>query len=419
MSLKGVFLVPLVVLATTVAWPSSALAAAWCGTVATDDRPAVVGGLDIRVVYAVPADGADASAGWAPRMSADVDSIDAWWRANDSSRAPRFDLAAFSCGPQADVTLARLARSAADLAVDDTRFNNIADDPQIDKWFESGAKVLVYYDGPVTDGDLCGESNGSGEGVGLAIVYLAACPGEPTDATAAHELLHAFGAVAEVGPRNQCPDDSGHVCDSTLDVLYPFGQSLLLSSLILDVNRDDYYAHGGAWLDVRKSNWLRWLDAQSTLDVAVRGTGTVLSNVPGVECSVPCRQEFNTGTQLALGARAGRGQRFVSWSGACSSTAVVCELDLTGPLRVTAFFAPARFRLAVAVRGQGRVVGTGISCPSRCAGQVVSYRRAVLRAVPARGWKLKAWGGACRGARPTCALPMKKASAARATFVRS
>jgi len=415
--LKGSLLILLVVGAIAAAWPSAAAAAPWCGTVATEDRPALLGGLEVRVVYAVPADGVDASADWAPRISADVDSIDAWWRANDPTRAPRFDLASFSCGPQADITLARLARTGADLGAEDTRFRTIASDPQIDRWLERGAAVLVYYDGPVSDADLCGQGTGTGTEVGLGIVYARACGGVPTDAVAAHELLHAFGAVSPFA-RNACLG-SGHVCDSTQDVLYPIASGLPLSSLMLDLNHDDYYGHGGAWLDVRRSKWLRWLDAQSALDVAVRGPGTVTSDVPGLDCSAPCRREFNAGTRLALTARPGPGKRFVRWSGACSSTASVCEVELETAQRVTALFAPARFRLSLTMRGQGRILGAGSGCSSSCAPNLVSFRSTLLRAVPARGWKFRSWSGACRGSRPTCSLPMSTAASARATFVRT
>ena len=293
----------------------------------------------------------------------------------------------------------------------------IAADPQIDRWLERGATVLAYYDGPVGDEDLCGQGTGSGTDVGLGVVYARACDGVPTDATAAHELLHALGAVSPFA-RNACYDGS-HVCDSELDVAYPFAQGLPLSSLVLDVNRDDYYGHGSAWLDVRRSKWLRWLDAESPLEVAVRGTGTVTSDLPGLDCSAPCRRSFNTGTELALAARPGPGQRFVRWSGACSSTASICQVELSAAQR-SRRSSPRRGSVCRStVRGRGRVFGAGVGCAARCAKDVASFRPVVLRAGPAPEWKLAAWSGACRGARSTCSLPMSKTTSVRAIFVRA
>jgi hypothetical protein len=425
-SLKGSLLVLIVVFALAGACSSTATAGPWCGTVATrGDRPAVVGGLDIHVIYAVPADGVDASAAWAPRISADLDSIDAWWRANDPTRTPRFDLAAFSCGPQVDLTFARLALSSDELAAadgKDGRDRLMIEDPRVDTWVPE-SKVLVYYDGPVNDADVCGTGGGVSEGAGHAVVYLAACHDQLTALTAAHELIHAGGIALDLppgGPPHHCPGDIAHVCDSVLDILYPSSRGLPLSSLVLDVNRDDYYGHGGAWFDIRASGWLQWLDAQSPLDVVVRGKGTVASGGRGIDCPAACRLEFNTNERIFLGATPGPGQRFVRWSGACSSTGPEnCDFRLTGPRSVTALFAPARFRLSVAVRGHGSVRGARIACPSRCSAEVISFKRVVLRAVPARGWKLKAWGGACHGSWRTCSLPMSRATSARATFGRA
>jgi hypothetical protein len=408
----------LAVLAVVAAWPQAAAAAPWCGTVATEDRPAVVGGNHVRVLYAIPSDGADRSSERAPQISSDLDEIDAWWRINDSSRTLRFDLASFPCGLQADLMLVRLGRTASELASNETRFDLIVRDPQVDRLLDAFSSLLVYYDGPVSSAELCGEG-GTADGRGAAVVYLAACSGISTAAVATHELLHAFGAVAPSGPPNACPGDVGHVCDSTGDILYPRAQFAPLSSFVLDVNRDDYYGHGRPWLDVRASAWLRHLDAQAPLDVLLRGEGSVSSDVPGIACTSSCRVEFNRGTPLTLVAEPEDGQRFVRWEGACSSVFDDCPVTLDGPQSVTALFAPARFRLSVSVRGRGRVTSpVGIACLPRCVRDVVSFERIVLRAVPARGWKLKAWSGACRGPRPTCALPMSQASSARATFVR-
>lgn len=400
------------------AGPGVAAAAEWCGSVAEQNRPTTLSGHPVRVIYAIPADGVDRSAERAPRISADIDEIDAWWRANDSSRAPRFDVFAFPCGNQVDLTLLRLVATTAELLASDRRWDKILG--ELDRGFDSEhTKYVVYYDAPVEDRRLCGQGGGFTNRGGAAVVYLEACPSVSTASTAAHELLHTLGALAGASAPNSCPDSRSHVCDSTGDILYTFAQSGPFASLVLDLNRDDYYGHAQPWFDVRDSAWLRHLDAQVPLSLVVRGGGSVKSDVPGLDCAASCRTEWNAGTPLVLTAEAAKGQRFVRWSGACAAEVHECETTVDGPTALTAFFAPARFRLAVAVVGRGRVNGAGAPCSlARCLRSVTSHRPLTLRATPVTGWRLQGWSGACRGAKLTCRVPMTQAASVRARFVR-
>ena len=406
--------------AAALAAPGTARAAEWCGTLATQDRPALATGPHVRVVYAVAADGIDRGAEIAPLLWADVQEIDAWWRANDSSRTVNFDLAQFACGAQVDLTLLQLPFPAAELQSSGLRFNRIRDalfgDPRTDA---RHSKYLVYYDGPVAERNLCGEGGGSPAGTGLAILYIEACAGATRAAVAAHELLHAFGALRGVVPPNACPNDAAHVCDSTDDILYPFAQPLPLSSFVLDARRDDYYGHPHPWFDVRASAWLRHLDAQAPLRVTLRGRGAVRSDIPGLVCAAAtCRTEWNPGSEVVLLADAAPGQRFVEWRGACGGSTRRCDVLLERTAAVTAVFAPARFRLNVQIAGRGRVTAPGVSCAATCTRQLVSHRPVTLRAAAAAGWRLRGWVGACRGAKLTCTVPLNRATSVRATFVR-
>ena len=401
------------------ALPGAARAAEWCGTVGTADRAPVLAGNPVRVLYAIPADGVDRSAEMAARISADVDEIDAWWRLNDPGRTPRFDVARFACGVQVDLTLQRLAATAADLLAGATRWPRVRDELDRAGLDSTYTKYLVYYDGPVEDPRLCGQGGGGPDVGGIAVIHLGACPSVSSASTAAHELLHTFGALAGAAAPNACAESRGHVCDSSGDILYRFAQAAPLASFVLDLNRDDYYGHGRGWFDVRDSAWLRHLDAQVPLSLVLRGRGTVTSDAPGVGCAVSCRSEWNAGSLVTLRAEPARGQRLVRWTGACASASDSCALTLDAAIEVTAFFAPARFPLALSVRGRGRIAGAGIACAVvRCARAAPSYRLVTLRATPAQGWRLRGWSGGCRGARPTCRLPMTKAASVRATFVR-
>ncbi len=410
-AVAGVWLVP----------AAPALAAPWCGTVGTEDRPATVGGAQVRVIYAIPSDGEDRSATIVPQLSADVDAIEDWWRGQDPTRIARFDRAPFPCGLQADVQLFRTTQTAEQLRPADRRFEMLADAITALDNFSPFFKYLVYYDGPLESDRLCGQGGGFFDGPGIAIVYVASCAGEPTSVVAAHELIHAMGMLPRSGPPHACPDTPGHACDAQSDIMWPFATLVPLSSLLLDVNRDDYYGHSGGWEDLQDSRWLRHLDAQVPLALTLRGTGSIVSDVPGVECSASCSSEWDAGGTVTLAATPSGNQRFVSWSGACTGASPTCSVSLTQPAAVTALFAPLTFGLRVTIAGKGTVLSLSgeVACPGRCRVAVSSYTPIRLTAKPARGWRFKAWSGACRGTRASCTLPMTAGAQARAVFARA
>lgn len=393
-----------------------AAAAGWCGTPSVTDRPAVLTGHPVRVVYTVGADAPDRSVELAPRIWADVETIDGWWRGQDSSRTPRFDLATFPCGLQVDLTFLRLAATSGDLRVTETRHERVWDElAQLDG--ADDTKFLVYYDGPVDDDNRCGEGAGYGDGMGAAVIYLAACQDVATATVAAHELLHAMGAAAALAP-NACPQSSGHVCDGSGDILHQWAQYVPLSSFVLDLGRNDYYGHGGTWLDVQRLPWLRRLEARSTVTLALEGTGSVTSDVPGIACTATCTTDWDPGSVVELEAQPAPGSRFVRWTGGCDSTYTRCALTLDANETVSAVFAPARFQLTVRRTGNGAVTGGGVACGGRCAAKVTSFEPVTLRATARKGWRLKAWTGACRGAKATCTVPMRAATTVGAVFAR-
>jgi hypothetical protein len=392
--------------------------APWCGTITAQDRPPALTGRSIRVIYAYPSDGGDRSGQLAPQLSADVDAIDAWWRAQDPSREPRFDRVAFPCGLQADILSLRLSDTAAVLQSSAVRGDRVESQARAATGGSPYEKLLVYYDGPVDDADLCGEGAGTPGGEGIAMVYLGACTDIPTANIAAHELLHSFGALPDGAP-HACPDTRGHPCDSQVDILYPFATpGTTLASLVLDVGNDDYYAHAGGWTDLQDSPWLRLVSQQIRLTLAIAGRGSIESDVPGVDCTASCGTDWDAGSVVSLEPLPAGGQRFVRWSGACTGSAR-CEVKLDAARSVAALFAPERYGLVVSVAGSGKVTGAGAPCSvSRCVRTARSYTPLRLQATPARGWRLAAWTGGCTGRAATCTVPMTKATGVRARFVR-
>jgi Divergent InlB B-repeat domain len=394
--------------------------ATWCGTPSElDTRPNTVPGHPVHWIYATPSDGEDRFATFASLMQTDWETIDAWWRGQDPTRAPRSDLATFPCGDQLDISVLRLPQSGSQLAAPESPFELIWDALDAAGFRSQFTKYLVYYDGPVGNDRICGVGATLSGGTGLAVLETRSCAGVEAAQVVAHELLHALGAVPDAAPNNCPPPDDGHTCDDERDLMYPFTDGTPLSGLVLDTGRNDYYGHGGSWRDVQDSPWLVQLDRQAPFTLTISGPGRVGADVPGLDCVQTCTTTWNGGTRLLLTPTPNAGAKLVRWTGACTGVSQ-CPVVVGESSAAAAFFAPSTYRLRVRIAGRGSIRGplAGIRCPGRCASAVSSYTSLRLTAQPAKGWRLRRWTGACRGTRASCVLPMTGNSSARAVFVR-
>lgn len=331
----SVALVLAVGLMTDVARSSSS-----CVATSSVNRTPAVAGRVVRAVYAIASDAPDRSATWAPVITDDIEAISAWWLTQDPERKPRFDLFASSCGREPDIRLLRLPDSQAALRPLAGRASRITQSVLVSGDGSPFEKFLVYYDGPIAPGEtpMCGQGGGEADGVGTAIVFIAACPAVETRVIAAHELLHALGGAPRPGPPHACPGSTLHVCDSSLDILSPVASRGDLGSLTLDAGHDDYYGHDGAWPDLQDSRWLTRVDRQVPLAVVLQGGGRVRSNIPGLDCRGACVSQWDTGTVVSLVAAPAAGRRFVGWTGACTGRRR-CDLVLNRAVNVQARFA--------------------------------------------------------------------------------
>ena len=293
----------------------------------------------------------------------------------------------------------------------------------------SGNQIdVIYYDGPISDPNTCGQGGGYSNlyssGPSWAVIYMQACGLNVGDANHAahvvtHELLHSLGAVGPGAPHD-CPSpDDGHVCDSMLDILYPFlSANSVFDSEVLDVNHDDYYGNGGQF-DIRNSSWLQHLDVSSfalTVTTGGSGTGTVTSDVGPINCPGSCTASFDQGQVVKLTAHPDSGFRLDAWGGACSGRGD-CTVTVSKVSSVTATFGPASHQLVLSVTGRGRVVSapTGISCPGSCTSAFDADSVVALMAVPAKGYKFAGWSGACRGT-STCSVAISADTNVGAAF---
>ena len=207
-----------------VALPAAA-SAAWCGGTAESatDRPDTVAALSWHVIYAYPTDVPDRFPQVVGGMTDDLTAIDAWWRAQDPTRALRWDLADFpGCAggvAALDLSAVKLAHDANWFRGGGDRWGRVRDDLVAAGFGDADKKMLVYFDGPL---DLplreCGiartGSPATGGGESYAIVYLGTGCGNGLGAAtfpavaAVHELVHSLNALDQprsgARPPNAC-----------------------------------------------------------------------------------------------------------------------------------------------------------------------------------------------------------------------
>lgn len=406
---------------------------AFCATdgAAADRTPDLVAGPQMHVIYAFPSDGADRYAALAPAIEADLAAIDAWWRRQDPSRSIRWDLHAFpGCTPgldQLDISRVQLAQPASYYSAISTRGGRLIG--ELGRTFaDPSKKYLVYYDAPVEEIRLCGQSSlnpDSGGRFAYALVYAQTChadigSGALTASVAAHEMGHNLGAVPPGGPPHACSGDVAHICDDENDLMFPYTRGQGLNAVSLDASRDDYYGHPGGWWDLQDSPWLVHAARQFALSVSVDGTGTgvVSSRAPGISCPTSCSALWDEGTKVELVAQAGDSTRFVGWSGAC--TADPCAVTMSAAQTVVARFA-ARDNVTVVLRkvgagtGSVRSVPAGISCPGTCSAAFDRGSKVRLVASAPKNSAFNGWTGACAG-KAECSLVAGPTSAVIATF---
>jgi hypothetical protein len=412
---------------------AEAATVAWCGTGETpDDRLPQSDALatsTIRVFYAYPSDSPDRFGELADAIVSDIAAADTWWRAQDSTRSPRWDLYAFpGCSggvASLDLGVIPLSHPAAYYAAK-SGFERLLG--EVVPHLGPMEKALVYFDGYVIADGICGvslQAARNGGAYGLSMISLrSGCwidlgSGGSTARVATHELGHNLGAVPSKAP-NRCGDASlgGHVCDSPSDLMFPFAsQGLRLADAILDVGRDDYYGHSGTWWDVQDSVWLVHLPYRA-LSVLLSGPGAVSSAPAAIDCPEHCSATLESDLAITLTAHPADGAEFYGWSRGCSG-GKECSLTMTRDVAALATFGPPRPVLRVRVRGQGRVTSSpaGVRCPGSCEVRFGNGTRVRLAAHPASGWQLAKWSGAL-GAKASCSLVLAGDRAVTATFLR-
>ncbi|MEA3640126.1 MAG: M4 family metallopeptidase [Lamprobacter sp.] len=147
------------------------------------------------------------------------------------------------------------------------------------------------------------------------------------------------------------------------------------------------------------------------------GSGRVVSDPAGLDCSADCRNSFLSGQQIKLNAIPETGSSFGGWNGACSGTAQ-CSLSMSRSQAVSARFNKnTRHRVEVSSSGDGtiRSIPAGILCGRVCTSPFTEGTSVVLKATPVSGARFVGWDGACSGD-GDCTLNMSENQKVHASF---
>jgi uncharacterized repeat protein (TIGR02543 family) len=74
------------------------------------------------------------------------------------------------------------------------------------------------------------------------------------------------------------------------------------------------------------------------LKVSASNSGTITSDIGGINCGTVCQANYATGTVVTLTATPPAGKTFAGWSGACTGVAPSCAVTVNGNLSVKANF---------------------------------------------------------------------------------
>jgi hypothetical protein len=245
---------------------------------ATEDRPDIVSGSKIHVIYFVPSDGTDNQLDVNGVLENSVASMNTFLQ-GDIGRTLRLDTYLDGKTPRLDISFVRGELTAAEYSTG-SAIDNVTQELEHRGWTESGAvkRYFVYYEGPAEDSNICGTAYLSIAG-GFAqwsVVWLGASPGcgardfgtpatggGMSEAIALHENFHNEGMVPLTAP-HQCWAFQFHLCSAaagaaldtldpeSIDLLFPFVTHALRDKHV-DPGRDDYYDHPLPYRDMADS----------------------------------------------------------------------------------------------------------------------------------------------------------------------
>jgi putative cell wall-binding protein len=193
-----------------------------------------------RAVYAVPAD-VPVDPTLPAAMHHELDLANNWFAEQTPGRRPRFQRL-----PDGRLDIAVITMDTTRAALEQGDPHRIVERNLVTNGLRPDGVLVIAYVQAAPVGIGCGSERG-----GIAVLWLSNCSIQPAADTtafpfgatfvAAHELVHAFGAVPDCAPN---ADGTGHVDDHRGDLLWRGQGSRDWAGMALDPGRDDYYEHG-------------------------------------------------------------------------------------------------------------------------------------------------------------------------------
>ena len=249
---------------------------------ATADRPDIVEGSKLHVIYFVPSDAVDNQLDTNGVLEDSVASMQSFLRA-DIGRGLRFDTFRDGKTTALDISFVRGDLTASEYSQTDHAdgaFGAVTEELE-DRGWTAGAAVkryLVYYEGPAESSGICGTAyvNIADGFAQWSVVWLGASPGcgardfgtpetggGMSESIALHENFHNEGMVP-LQALHQCWAFTFHLCTAAagaavdaldpenIDLMFPF-VTFPLRDKVVDRDRDDYYDHPFLHRDMAES----------------------------------------------------------------------------------------------------------------------------------------------------------------------
>jgi Divergent InlB B-repeat domain len=315
----------------------------------------------------------------------------------------------------------------------------------------AGSGAVTSAPGGISCGSTCAHSYAYGTSVTLTAVAAAGssfvgwsgdCAGtggcmiamsQARSVTANFDLVPQALTVSKSGAGSGMVTSAPHGinCGSACSHSYAYGTSVTLTATAALGSRFAGWSRacrgrGGCTVTMSKARAVTATFAirpPVTLKVSRsgRGSGTVRSTPPGINCGSTCSHAYSYGTAITLTARATQASVFIGWSGACTGSTATCHVSMTAARATTARFSVTKLlTVAKAGVGGGQITSSpsGISCPVACTRAFVAGTIVTLTASANAGSKFVGWSGACSGTR-SCVVRMSITRKVKATFTRT
>lgn len=149
------------------------------------------------------------------------------------------------------------------------------------------------------------------------------------------------------------------------------------------------------------------------------GQGGYIAKDNNGNCAGNCTEEKLAGSNISLTAFPYPGYEFDRWSGVCAGTTPQCNFTLNKAETAIATFKRIKHLATARVIGNGSIKVFDTTCKTTCSLPLDHGTQLTLEAIPAIGYQLKQWSGACSGSTSTCSITVTKALEARAEFIQT